>query len=110
MGQIETSREKLHKIFEDIMEECGFSKNVYFQPPENLKINYPCIIYHRQYLDGVKADNITYLVNRQYRLTYIDRSPINDGVIERLLNLPNCRYISHSVVDNLNQDTFEIYY
>lgn len=110
MGQTETKRLKLQKILEDIMESSGLGKNVYFQPPTNLQMKYPCIVYHRQYLDGVPADNINYLINRQYRVIYVDRSPVSDEVVDRLMELPNCKYMSHSVVDNLNQDAFEIYY
>lgn len=110
MGQMEINRLKLQTLLEDIMVNSDLPRNVYFQPPENLKMSYPCIVYHRQYLDGIPADNINYLINRQYRIIYIDRSPTSDSVVEKLMELPNCRYMSHSVVDNLNQDAFEIYY
>ena len=110
MGQTETKRLKLQKLLEDIMVASGLAKNVYFQPPTNLQMKYPCIVYHRQYIDGVPADNINYLINRQYRVIYVDRSPVSDEVVDRLMELPNCKYMSHSVVDNLNQDAFEIYY
>ena len=110
MGQTETNRLKLQNLLENIMVDSNLPKNVYFQPPENLKMNYPCIVYHRQYLDGVPADNINYIINRQYRIIYIDRDPTNDAVINKLMELPNCRYMSHSIVDNLNQDAFEIYF
>ncbi len=109
MGPTETKRRELHSILEDILERNGLEKNVYFQPPETLKMNYPCIVYHRQYLTGTPADNQKYLIDRQYRIIYIDRSPISD-VIDSLLSLKYCRYMSHSVVDGLNQDAFEIYY
>lgn len=109
LGIIETKRRELQTILENILSSNGLEKNVYFQPPETLKMSYPCIVYHRQYMTKIPADNIKYLANRQYRITYIDRSPIS-GVIESLLELPFCRYISHSIVDNLNQDAFEIYY
>lgn len=108
MGQTEINRLKLQKILEDVMVNNGKPKNVYFQPPESLKMSYPCIVYHRQYITKIPADNMKYLADRQYRVIYIDRNPISE-VIDCLLELPCCRYISHSVVDNLNQDAFEIY-
>lgn len=109
MGQLENRRLKLQKLLEDILEANGKAKNVYYQPPEGIKISYPCIVYNRQYLTKIAADNKNYLTNRQYRITYIDKSPISD-VVDALLELDYCRYISHSVVDNLNHDTFEIYF
>ena len=34
--------------------------NVYFQPPENVKLIYPCIIYSRTRIDGTFANNDVY--------------------------------------------------
>lgn len=109
LGITETKRRELQTILENILSNRGLEKNVYFQPPETLKMSYPCIVYHRQYMTKIPADNIKYLTDRQYRIIYIDRSPISE-VIEDLLNLPYCRFMSHSVVENLNQDAFEIYF
>ena len=39
------------------------STNVYYQPPETLKMNYPAIIYSKSRIDTKKADDSTYLKN-----------------------------------------------
>lgn len=87
------------------------SRNVYFQAPETVKMDYPAIRYERSDIDSVEADNTKYLLNRMYRLVYISLDPDSDTMIDNILmNFPHSTYVGHSVIDNLNHDTFEIYY
>jgi hypothetical protein len=110
MGQLETRRLEFQTLLEGVLTSAGVTDGkVYFQPPENLKMSYPCIVYHRQYLTKIHADNQQYLLDRQYRVVYIDRKP-NSDVLDAILALPYSRYMSHSNVDGLNHDAFEIYY
>lgn len=98
-------RIELQYIFENIMK----NKNVYFQPPESLKINYPAIVYERSKIDTIYADDNPYVWNRKYQVTLIDKNP--DSVyIKDILKLKKCKHIRHFTVDNLNHDVFEIYY
>ena len=106
MGQTQTKRLEFHQLLVSAM---GEGYKVYFQPPETVKMQYPCVVYHRRYLDSNNADNIKYLTTRQYQVILISRDPDDDGV-DKLFNLPYSHYLSHSVVDNLYHDAFEIYY
>ena len=93
-----------------VLEELLGSRNVYFQPPENTKLQYPCIIYSLSGIDTTRADNKNYLKRRQYDLTYIGKDPdttMQDKLIEAL---PYCRYDRRFVSDNLYHDTFTLYY
>ena len=47
------SRLDLQTFLEELLE----SKNVYFQPPESVKMNYPAIVYALDDIDNVQADN-----------------------------------------------------
>ena len=85
------------------------TNHVYFQPPESVKMVYPAIVYSRNNLDKKNADNITYIKTRLYRVTYIAYEP-ESSVLDALEDLPTSRFMAHSVIDNLNQDTFEIYF
>lgn len=85
------------------------SRNVYFQPPETIKMNYPCIVYERYDINNTHADDDVYLSECQYRVTVIDADPDSE-VVEKISKLRKCRFIRHIVVDNLNHDTFSIYY
>jgi hypothetical protein len=92
-----------------ILENILGSRNVYFQPPSNTKIQYPCIVYQRNNIDGVYADNSKYLNKYRYSLTLIGSSPEN-SLIESLLELPYCSYDRFYVADGLNHDSFTLYY
>ena len=84
------------------------SKNVYYDPPETLKISYPAIIYSKSGRTNKKADDANYHINTIYDITVIDKRPDNP-VIKKLLELPYCSYDRHFVSDNLHHDTLTIY-
>lgn len=85
------------------------SDNVYFQPPANVQMAYPCIVYKRDDIDTDFADNRPYYQTTRYLVTVIDREP--DGTITyKVAALPKCAYQRNFVVDNLNHDVFVLYY
>lgn len=91
-------------------ELCGIlgSRNVYFQPPESVKMKYPAIVYVRKAIENIMADNRAYKQNWGYELTYIDKDPDSENV-KKLSQLPYCRYDRHFITDNLNHDVFTLY-
>lgn len=83
--------------------------NVYFQPPDNLQMQYPCIVYQRYIATTEFADNIVYKHNQRYQVTVIDRDP--DSLIPDLVaNLPACISNRVFVANNLNHDVYNLYY
>ena len=95
----------LQTIFENILG----SRNVYYQPPPSIKINYPAIVYQRSNVAIKHADNKSYKKDRYYMVTLIDKDP-ESPYIDSLLDLPYCDFDRHYVADNLNHDVFTIYY
>ena len=85
------------------------SNNVYFQPPETIRLQYPCIIYERSDIDKKYADNRAYMSMVRYSLTLITRSPESD-LVKAILELPYCSYDRYYAADTLNHDVFTIYY
>lgn len=85
------------------------SSNVYFQPPENLIMRYPCIRYERDRTYDIFADNRKYLLYKGYMITSISDDP-DDIVLDKLEGLSMCSYVRHYVADNLNHDVFLIYF
>ena len=85
------------------------SEYVYFQPPENVKLHYPCIIYSFSKFDTKKADNIDYLRGKRYDLTLIHRNPDNN-VVEKLQNLEYCNLDRTFVTENLYHYAFTLFY
>lgn len=96
----------LHERLVDILG----SRCVYFQPPESVKLQYPCIVYERYGMKIDKADNSVYTRGVQYRITIVDNSP-DSIVVDRLSKaFATIRFIRHYAVDGLNHDVFTIYY
>ena len=99
------SRLTLH---EELVEILG-TRYVYFQPPESIKMNYPCIVYERYDISNTYADDDIYIQPRQYRVTVIDKNP-DSQIVDKMAKFKTARFIRHYVADNLNHDTFNIYY
>lgn len=99
------SRLELHEVLCEILE----SRNVYFQPPESVKMQYPAIVYSRRSIDNIHANNSVYMQNNSYELTLIHRDPDND-IVEKLSKLPTCKFDRHFVSDNLNHYTYTLYF
>ena len=91
------------------LEELLGSKNVYYQPPESLKMDYPAIIYSKNRINKKPADDTAYLISISYEIIVIDRRPDNT-VIDKLLQLPMCSYDRNYKYDNLYHDVFTLYY
>ena len=94
---------------QEILENILGSRNVYFQPPSNTKLSYPCIIYSRSDIDSKHADNIKYNTRVRYSLILIGRSPESE-LVEEILKLPYCSYDRFYSADSLNHDAFTLYY
>ena len=92
-----------------ILEELLGSRNVYFQPPESIKMKYPAIVYYRSDIANDSADNLIYKQSRFYQLTVIDEDPDSE-IVEKVSKLPKCRFNRHYTADNLNHDTFTLYF
>lgn len=92
-----------------LLEELLESRNVYYQPPESVKMQYPAIRYSKKNIQSVYANNSKYLMRDCYELIVISRSP-DHPVIKKLLALPYCSYDRPYVADNLYHDVLTIYY
>lgn len=93
---------------EDLCNILG-SRNVYFQPPENIKMNYPAIVYSRNDIDNRFANNGVYLQDHSYQVIVVDPDPDSE-IVDKLSLYPMSRFDRHYVADNLNHDVFTIFY
>lgn len=82
---------------------------VYFQPPENVKLVYPCIVYSRKDIQNRSANNNVYSQNWFYEVVVIDKNP-DSSIVVSLSKFSGCYYNMHYVSDNLNHDVFTLYY
>ena len=86
-----------------------WSNNVYFQPPPSLKMNYPCIVYSREYINTQFADNNPYKLKKRYHVTVIDSNPDSD-IPDKVSELPLCSYNRFYIANGLNHDIFNLYF
>lgn len=90
-----------------ILEACA--PHVYFQPPAKHLIEYPCIIYKRDYAVTLFADDKPYLHRKRYLVIVIDRTP--DSLIpDKIAALPMCVFDRHYTADQLNHDAFKLFF
>jgi hypothetical protein len=93
-----------------MLEELVTPNKVYFQPPENVKLIYPCIIYNRGVVGKTEfANNKPYTHRVRYDVIVIDKNP-DSPLLDKIAMLPMCIFQRHYTVDNLNHDIYELYY
>lgn len=96
-------RSKLQALLKEI------TPNVYFQPPNGLKLVYPCIFYARDTAETSYADNGPYRHTKRYSVTVVDRNP--DSLIpDKVADLPLCSHNRFFTSDDLNHDVFTLYF
>ena len=98
------SRLELQSKLEDLLG----SRNVYYQPPESIKIEYPAIVYSKSDIIGRFANDARYSKKNRYELIVISKKP-DDPVIDKLLEFPYCSYDRNYKSDNLNHDVLTLY-
>lgn len=86
------------------------SRNVYFQPPESKKINYPAIVYSLESPETQNADNRVYFRFKRYRVLVIAKDPEFE-LGDSLQNyFSYCRPERPYPSDNLNHWPFTLFY
>lgn len=98
-------RLQLHEIL------CGIlgSRYAYFQPPSTIQMNYPCIVYSRDYVNTLYADNSPYNQKKRYEIIVIDANP-DSTIPSKVGALSLCAFDRHYTKDNLNHDVFKLYF
>jgi hypothetical protein len=85
------------------------SSNVYFQPPSNLQMQYPCIVYAQDKAKTEFADNSPYSRAKRYQVTVIARNP--DTLIpDDIGQLPLSSLNRIFTADNLHHYVFNLYF
>jgi hypothetical protein len=112
---------QLHLLLLDLVEKAldfsidagisasGTSVNVYFEPPEAIKMKYPCIRYSRSKIDGKHANNSIYSKKTRYEVIVIEQDP--DGILlDAVFALSLCAHEQSYAIDGLKHDVFTLYY
>lgn len=96
-------RLQLHELLET------FTDNVYFQPPTNVELKYPCIVYKRDFAETEFADNLPYSHEMRYMVTVIDRDPDSD-IPGKVADMPKSVFNRFFTFDDLNHDVYNVFF
>lgn len=98
---MEVNRKELRELLSAAMEDCGETPKLYYQTPENMKLEYPCIIYKLRTITASYADDRPYKLNVGFEFSYITRSPTSQ-VPARLAKEPMVGFDRYYVAENLH--------
>jgi hypothetical protein len=99
-------RVELQALLESILG----SDQVHFQPPADLEMAYPAIVYKRDNAHTEFADNLPFLMEQRYQVTYISRNPDDDAVRKALMSLPKTIFNRYFAMRGLNHDVYLLYF
>lgn len=103
---MEANRLELSDLLQKVSADAGEHINLYHQPPENVKLEYPCIIYKLDNMPSNYADDRPYITTISYELTYITRSPVSE-VPANLVKVPKMAFDRYYVYENLHHYTYK---
>lgn len=102
--------ERRLELHEELCELLG-SRNVYFQPPESLKMQYPCIRYSISDMPKLNANDKVYLKTcNTYTITVIDSDPDSDISTHILSHFSMVRFDRAYTSNNLNHHILTLNY
>lgn len=99
------SRLELQTLLESLIG----SSNVYFQPPPNLNMAYPCIVYKISDADTKFAGNVPYRYTKRYMITIMD-SDSDSQIPDKIAMLPTCIFDRSYVANNLYHTVFLLHF
>ena len=86
------------------------NNNTYFQPPENLKMKYPCARYNVEGYNQRHADDEIYKADRRYMVMFITSTPENDYYDAMMDTFKYCRFDRQYIADGLYHYVYTLYY
>lgn len=95
------------KLHAELVLVSGLGDNIYYQPPESIKIQFPAIVYKRSTIDNTFASNDVYKQDYKYEITVIDKDP-DSLIVSKISKMKNIRHVRHYKSNNANYDVFTI--
>lgn len=84
-------------------------KGVYYQPPNGTEMKYPCIVYERNDIRNIHADDNVYLQRHMWTITVIDKDP-DSNIVQQVSMIRGIRFDRHFASDGLNHDIFTLFF
>lgn len=93
----------------DILKSIDGVADAYYQPPSNIEMAYPAIVYQLNDENLQHADNVPYRRRKRYSVTVIDRDPDSE-IPDVIGSMPLCRFNRFFTKDNLNHFVYNLFY
>lgn len=98
-------RSELQELLEGLLG----SEFVYYQPPESIAMEYPCIVYTLDDVETDHANNAPYNHRKRYQITVMDRNPDSE-IPWKVAMLPTAAFDRRYTADQLNHDVYRIFF
>lgn len=98
-------RYDLHEILVEILG----SRNVYYQPPATVKMQYPCIVYGLDDLTVRHANDGLYSRKTRYQVTAMYKDPDSD-LPHQIASIPYASFDTQFVSDGLIHSVLSLYF
>lgn len=103
--KLEQRSQELQAAFEELLG----SRNVYYNPPESVKMSYDAIRFRRSSINNTFANDSVYVqLPPTFEVTVITRDP-DAPIIEKVSKMPKCRFVTSYVADNLCHNIFTLH-
>lgn len=99
---------RTYKDLLHLLQQAVPHNRVYFQPPENLNIGYPAVVFHLSKIEIDRASDVPYKGAKEYSVTLITKDPEPD-VIDEILKIPYSSLDTTYISDGMNHFVFTIY-
>lgn len=88
------------------------TKNVYYDPPESIRMEYPCFRFELNNIDVRHADNYAYARKPRWSVTYITRDVEEiEEVSRQMLDIfQYCNFDTSYRADNLQHSVYNLYF
>lgn len=98
-------RPELQTILEGILG----TRQVYFQEPASVDMEYPAIVYELDDVDETYADDHPYRREKRYQVTVMDRNP-DSTIPDQVGALRTCAFNRFFKSDGLNHFVFQLFF
>ena len=98
------NRYALHRELEE------HSDHVYYQPPSNIRMNFPCIVYNKIPKFKEYGNDGIYIKKQGYQITVMDKDPDSFTADDLEDHFQYCSITQYFTNDNIHHVILELYY
>lgn len=99
---------RMYRDLLHLLQQAVRHNRVYFQPPENLNIGYPAVVFHLSKIEIDHASDVPYKGAKEYSVVLITKDPEPD-VINEILKIPYSSLDTTYISDGMNHFVFTVY-